>query len=199
MAHINRRFIDKNWVVFVIRGGLATLFGFLLLFGGLDNLGFVVSSIVVFLLFMGIIDAVSALYSSTKKHGWFNSVIDAMIDVVTAVVLLFLAQGDLVACTAILAAYTFASGVIDLFHAFLSTLDPTDRFIRIVAGVLGTVIGAVILNSGSFELMTFVRFFGVYMLIVGVASMIYGVHNHAQEGEDKVARSQSAKSRKCKK
>lgn len=193
MAHINRRFIDKHWLVFVIRGGLAVAFGFLTLFGGLFDLNSVIALIVMFLLVMGIVDAVSALYSSTKKHGWINSVIDALIDVVAAVILLFAAQDNLVVCTATLAAYTFGSGIIDVFHAFLSTIDPTDRFMRIIAGVLGAVIGAVILNSGDFEMMTFVRFFGVYMLIIGVISMIYGVHNRSQEIEDKVARSQSAK------
>ena len=55
------------------------------------------------------------------------------------------------------------------------------------------VMGLVILNAGDFEIMTFVRFFGVYMLVVGVTSMIYGVHNRAQGIEDKVARSQARK------
>lgn len=199
MAHINRRFIDKHWLVFIIRGGLAAIFGFLMLFGGLADLNLVISMIVMFLLFMGIIDAVSALYSSTKKHGWVNSVIDALIDVVAAVALLFMAHDNLVACTLILAVYTFASGIIDVFHAFLSTVDPTDRFMRIIAGVLGAVIGFVILNSGNFELMTFVRFFGVYMLIVGIISMIYGVHNHSQGVEDSIARSQSARKKVARK
>ena len=91
----------------------------------------------------------------------------------------------------VLAVYTLGSGVIDVFHGFLSTVDPTDRFIRILAGIIGVVTGFVILNSGSFEVMTFIRFFGVYLLIVGVTSMVYGVHNRAQEIEDRIARSEA--------
>ena len=193
MAHINRRFIDKHWLIFVIRGGLAVVFGFLTLFGGLDNLESVVATISIFLLTMGIIDAVGALYSSTKKHGWLNSVVDALIDVVAALALLFFAKSDLISSLIIISAYTFVSGLIDILHGFLSTVDPTDRFIRILAGIVGAVMGFVILNAGSFELMTFIRFFGAYLLIVGITSMIYGVHNRSQNIEDKVARSQSAK------
>lgn len=195
MAKINRRFIDKHWLTFVLRGGLAVIFGFLALFGGWTDMNFVISIIVVYLLVMGIIDAIGALYNSLKKHGWITSVIDALVDVVAAVCLLFFAQGNLVACMMVLAVYTFVSGIIDVFHGFLSTVDPTDRFIRILAGIIGIVTGFVILNSGSFEMMTFIRFFGVYLLIVGVTSMVYGVHNRAQEMEDKAARREAIKAK----
>ena len=93
----------------------------------------------------------------------------------------------------VLSVYTIISGIIDIFHGFLSTVDPTDRFIRVFAGCCGCVIGIVIFNAGDFEISTFVRFFGAYMLIVGATSLIYGVHNRAQNIEDKVARSQAAK------
>lgn len=191
MAHINRKFIDKHWLMFVLRGGIAVIFGFLALFGGLVGLNSAISIVVIFLLIMGVIDAVGALYSSMKKHGWINSVIDALIDVAAAVSLLIFAQGNFAFCTLILAVYTCVSGLVDVFHGFLSTVDPTDRFIRVLAGIIGTVMGFVILNAGPFELMTFVRFFGAYLLIVGFSSMVYGVHNRAQKIEDRVARSEA--------
>ena len=193
MAKINRKYIDRHWSVFLVRGALAVAFGGLLLFGRLNSFEAVITMIGVLLLLMGIVDAISALYSSVRKHGWINSVIDALIDVVAAMLLLFMAQNNVVAGLVILAAYTALSGVIDVFHGFLSTVDPTDRFIRVLAGVCGCIMGAVILNAGSFEFMTFVRFFGAYMLIVGITSAIYGVHNRSQVIEDRVARSQSAR------
>ena len=196
MAHINRRYIDKHWFVFIIRGILAGVFGFLMLFGRLNSIEGVIAMISVFLLFMGIVDATSALYNSTKKRGWFNSIIDAGIDVVTAILLLFFAKSDLVTSLIIISVYTALSGVIDLFNGFISTVDPTDRFIRILAGICGCVMGAVILNAGTFEVMTFIRFFGSYMLIVAVASLIYGVHNRAQNTEDIIARREVASSAK---
>ena len=153
----------------------------------------------VFLLLMGIVDAVGALYSSTKKHGWFNAIVDAAIDVAAALMLIFTAKNDLVSGLIILSVYTIISGIVDIFHGFLSTVDPTDRFIRILVGIFGCVMGAIILNAGDYEVMTFIRFFGAYMLIVGVTSMIYGVHNRAQKIEDKVARSQAAKKKSAKK
>ena len=191
MAHINRRFIDKHWFIFIIRGVLAGIFGFIALFGGMADVENMIAIISLFLLFMGIIDSAGALYNSTKKHGWVNSIIDAVIDVAAALLLLFFAQGNLVFGLMILSVYTVLSGVIDIFHGFLSTTDPTDRFIRILSGVCGCIMGAVIVNAGNFEVSTFIRFFGAYMLIVGVTSMIYGVHNRAQNIEDKIARKEA--------
>ena len=193
MAKINRKYIDKHWLMFVVRGVMAAIFGGLVLFSGASEVENIIAMLSVFLLLMGIIDAVGALYASTKKHGWINSIIDALIDVIAAVALLFFAKDSIVNGLIIISVYTIISGIIDIFHGFLSTVDPTDRFIRIVAGVFGCVMGLVILNAGDFEIMTFVRFFGVYMLVVGVTSMIYGVHNRAQGIEDKVARSQARK------
>ncbi|MDO5451581.1 MAG: DUF308 domain-containing protein [Candidatus Saccharibacteria bacterium] len=193
MAKINRKFIDKHWLLFVLRGALAGVFGCLILFTGTVGIENLIALVSVFLLTMGIIDAVGALYSSTRKHGWINSIIDALIDVVAAVALLFFAKDSLVSGLVIISVYTILSGLVDIFHGFLSTVDPTDRFIRVLAGVFGCVMGLVILNAGNFEILTFLRFFGAYMLIVGVTSMIYGVHNREQGIEDKVARSQARK------
>lgn len=194
MAHINRRYIDKHWLVFIFRGGLAAVFGLYILFNNVESLPVITSVISIFLLAMGIIDAISAFFASIKKHGWATSVIDALIDVVTAVFLLFFATDNVMAVAITLAVYTFLSGVIDLFHAFVSTVDPTDRFIRVLSGVIGAVMGFVILNSWHFELTTFMRFFGAYALIVGSTSLVYGVHNQAQDTEDKVARKQARRS-----
>ena len=194
MAHINRKYIDKHWLVFLFRGGLAAIFGLYILFNGTDSLPNLVTVISIFLLCMGVIDAVSALYASIKKHGWITSIIDALIDVATGVFLLFFANDNIMAIAVTLAVYTFASGIVDLFHAFVSTVDPTDRFIRILAGVIGAVMGFVILNSWHFELTTFTRFFGAYALIVGSTSLIYGIHNQSQEDEDRTARKQARRS-----
>ncbi|MBQ2672843.1 DUF308 domain-containing protein [Candidatus Saccharibacteria bacterium] len=191
MAKINRRFIDKHWLVFIFRGALAVLFGCFALFGGLADMQSVIATVSVLLLLMGIVDAVGALYGSTKKHGWVNSIIDALIDVVAALALLFFAKNNITNSLIIISVYTIVSGIIDIFHGFLSTVDPTDRFIRVFAGVCGCVIGIVILNAGKFEITTFIRFFGAYMLIVGATSLIYGVHNRSQEKEDEIARKEA--------
>ena len=60
MAKINRRYIDKHWLVFILRGALAGVFGFIALFGGMSNVESVVAIISIFLLMMGIVDSVGS-------------------------------------------------------------------------------------------------------------------------------------------
>ncbi len=198
MAKINRRYIDKHWFVFIIRGAFATIFSCFTLFSGITEIGNIVAIVAVFLLFMGIVDSAGALYNSTRKRGWINSIIDALVDVIAAMALLFFAKTDIVLSLIVISVYTIISGLIDIFHGFISTVDPTDRFIRVYAGIAGCVMGAVIINSGNFEITTFIRFFGAYMLLVGATSSIYGIHNRSQSIEDKVARSESHKGKKKK-
>ena len=193
MAKINRNYIDRHWMIFILRGILAILFGAFALFEGIATIQNMIAIISIMLLIMGIIDTTGALYAANKKHGWFVSVIDAAIDVAAALMLLFFTNNDLTLCLVVLSVYTVVSGIIDIFHGFLSTVDPTDRFIRIFSGAVGCIMGLVILNAGDYEVSTFIRFFGVFMLIVGSTSLIYGVHNRSQEIEDKVARSQARK------
>ncbi len=204
MAHINRKYIDKHWLTFIFRGALAIAFGGMALFtrnidvsveDGGSYTSLIFTSISIFLIFMGIIDSANALYNTTKKHGWINSIIDAAIDIIAALILLFLSNGDLTFQLIVLSVYVLISGIIDLFHSFLSTVDPTDRFIRIIAGCIGCIMAFVILNAGKFDISMFARFFGVYMLIVGVTSLIYGVHNRAQITEDNTARKEAASAR----
>ena len=193
MTKINRRYIDKHWLVFIMRGTLAGLFGLMMLFNGLLDMSSILLPVCVYLLAMGAIDAVSAIYNSPKRHGWITCLADAVVDVLAALVLLFAGRDSLINSVVILSIYTIISGIIDLFHGFLSTVDPTDKFIRILVGAFGCIVGLVILNAGNFEMMAFSRFFGAYVLMVGVTSLIYGVHNRSQCVEDSVARQETSR------
>ena len=180
MTKNERGYIDKHWMIFISRGVLAVLFGLMLIFNYNMGIDVLVMPICVFLLTMGAIDATNAVFNADKKRDWVNCVIDAVIDVLAAIVLLAAGQNDLMAEVMVLAVYTIASGVVDLCHAMLSNEDRTDRFIRLLIGVIGVVIGVVTLNAGKFEMMAFFRFFGTYILMVGITSLIYGVHNRDQ-------------------
>ena len=87
-----------------------------------------------------------------------------------------------------IAGYTLLRGLFEIISGFRTTVDPTDRFTWVFCGMVGSIMGIVILNSGEF----FVRFLGVYLLIFGTCSLFYGVHNRAQKIEDHEARREAA-------
>lgn len=188
MAHINRKYIDSHWLIFTIRGVIALLFGWVALFSMRQDFSSLISLVGIFLLSLSIIEFINALHRAYKKTGWAVSVSLAIADAVVALALLFTLTQTATWHLYIVAAYTFLRGFFEIVSGFRTTVDPTDRFIWILCGMCGAIMGIVILNSSEF----FVRFFGAYLIILGVCSLVYGVHNHAQQLEDRAARKESA-------
>lgn len=188
MAHINRKYIDSHWLIFVIKGLTAILIGGYTLFSPYRSLSSVVTTVGIFLLSFSIIEFVNALYRARQKTGWAVSVCLAIIDAVIALALLFTADQDVSWHLYLIAGYTFVRGFAEIISGFRATVDPTDRFTWVFSGMIGAIMGIVILNSNEF----FIRYFGVYLLILGTCALFYGVHNRAQKIEDKVARKEAA-------
>ena len=188
MAHINRKYIDSHWLIFVLKGLIAILIGGYTLFSPYRSLTAVVTTVGIFLLSFSIIEFVNALFRARQKTGWAVSVSLAIVDAVVALALLFTADQDAAWHLYIIAAYTFLRGFAEIISGFRATVDPTDRFTWVFSGMIGAIMGIVILNSNEF----FIRFFGVYLIILGTCALFYGVHNRAQKIEDKVARREAA-------
>ena len=189
MAHTNRKYIDSHWMIFIIRGVTAIIFGWLSLFSVGRDLSSLVSVIGVFLLAFSIIEFVNSLHRAHEKTGWTVSVSLAIIDAVVALALLFNIDNHETVHLIIIGLYTILRGLFEIISGFRTTVDPTDRFIWILSGVSGCIMGFAVLNSGEL----FIRFFGAYLFALGLCSLIYGVHNHAQKTEDKIARAESAR------
>ena len=188
MAHINRKYIDSHWLLFVVKGLIAIGFGATILFDMRRSFASVVTTVGIFLLCLSIIEFINALYRARQKTGWAVSVSLAVIDAVVALALLFTLSENTVWHLYIIAAYTFLRGFSEIISGFRATVDPTDRFTWVFGGMVGAIMGIVIFNSGEF----FTRFFGVYLMIFGTCALFYGVHNRAQKLEDRVARRESA-------
>ena len=188
MAHINRKYIDSHWLLFAIKGFIAIGFGAFALFDMQRDFSSLVMLVGIFLLSLSILEFINALYRARQKTGWAISVSLAIIDAVVALALLFTSNQDPAWHLYIIAGYTFLRGFAEIISGFRATVDPFDRFTWVFSGTCGAIMGIVILNSESF----FTRFFGVYLLILGICSLFYGVHNRAQKQEDLVARRESA-------
>ncbi|MBQ6396281.1 DUF308 domain-containing protein [Candidatus Saccharibacteria bacterium] len=189
MSHINRKYIDSHWMIFIIRGIVATLFSILTIFNINRDFNFMVSAVGVFLLCLSIIEFINSLYRARSETGWAVSVAIAVTDAVIALALLFTLSQNVAWHLYLISAYALLRGVFEIVSGFRATVDPTDRFLWILSGICGAVMGIVVLNSGEY----FIRFFGVYLLVFGITGLIYGVHNRAQQIEDHEARKESAR------
>lgn len=189
MARIKRKYIDSHWLVFVIQGALALGFGWVMLFSSVEaSLSYLVSIVGVFLLALGILELFNILHREHLNSGWAVSLIVALVDTIVAMILLMTINNDAVWHLVIIAAYTFARGIFEILVGLRSPDDMTDRFIWVLVGACGAIMGLAVFNSGGMGTTDFVRFFGAYMMVLGVGSLIYGVHNRDQKLEDLAAR-----------
>ena len=188
MAHINRKYIDSHWLLFITKGIIALAFGAISLFNMRRDIPYMITLVGIFLLSFSILEFINALYRARQKTGWAISVSLAIIDAVVALALLFTITQDTTWHLYAIAGYTFLRGFFEIVAGFRATIDPTDRFTWVFSGMFGAIMGIIVFNSGDY----FVRFFGVYLLIIGTCSLFYGVHNRAQKIEDRVARRESA-------
>ncbi len=194
---IKRKYVDSHWLVFAFEGAVALLFGWFALFTNLSDTSALVSVVGSLLLGLGIIELFNLLRRAHLNETWGFTLVSALVEIVVAFLLLFTSNQNAVWHLALIAGYTVARGVLEIMIGLRSIDDKTDKFIWVVIGICGAVMGFVILNSGELAIEqnapAFIKAFGAYMALYGLANLIYGVHNHDQEADLKAERSVAAK------
>ncbi len=194
---IKRKYVDSHWLIFAFEGAVALLFGWFALFTNLTDTSALVSIVGSLLLGLGIIELFNLLRRAHLNETWGFTLISALIEVGVAFALLFTSDQELVWHLALIAGYTVVRGVFEILIGLRAVDDITDKFIWVVTGICGAVMGFVILNSGNAVVTdnapAFIKFFGAYMTLYGLANLIYGVHNHDQATNLHAERSEAAK------
>ena len=193
---IKRKYVDSHWLIFAFEGAVALLFGWFALFTNLADTGALVSIVGSLLLGLGIIELFNLLRRAHLNETWGFTLVSALFEIATAFALLFTSDQNAVWHLALIAAYTITRGIFEILVGLKAVDDMTDKFIWVITGICGSIMGFVILNSGSATVEnnapTFVKFFGAYMMLYGLANLIYGVHNHDQATDLKTERSEAA-------
>lgn len=196
MAHIKRKYIDSHWLVFIFQGIIAFLFGCLTLFTSDQSSTALIPVVGLSLLALAVVEFANSVYRSYNRQGWGVSTALALFDAVVGLLLLFVMNEGMTWHLVTMSIYTLLRAIFELIIAFRTTIDPTDRFIWGLCGGCGILFAIAIFNAGHLANVDFMRFFGAYMMILGVSSLIYSAHNRSQQREDHEARSEAAKKAK---
>jgi len=174
-----KKFIESHWLIFGVQGLIALVFGWFIMFTDMTEISTLVNIVAYALLTLGVAELFNAIYRKHRKHNWVSSLIISLVEIGVAVALLITKDCCNVAVhLAIIAAYTVLRGVFQTFVGLRALTDPTDKFLWIVTGMFGVILGFVIFNSGNFDLAntTFIKIFGTYMMVFGLTDIIYAVH-----------------------
>lgn len=188
-----KKYIDSHWLVFATQGIIALLFGWFMAFTGIGSVTTLVVTVAVVLLCFGVIELSNLLNRTRQQETWGLSLAIAVAEILVALALLFTLNQNTALHMSIIGAYTLVRGVLEIIVGLRSVDDRTDKTIWTICGICGAILGFVIINSGHLRATEFLKAFGIYMIIFGISSLIYGIHNHDQKLEYKAARSLSAK------
>ncbi|MBR5620898.1 DUF308 domain-containing protein [Candidatus Saccharibacteria bacterium] len=186
-----KKYVESHWLFYALQGVASLAFGGYLLFAVQDSVSELTAIVGVSLLCLGVIETFNLLYRKHYGDSLILSLILAVTEVGIALLMLFTRDYNMAWPLTLTAIYTIGRGILEIILAFKSMTDLTDRFMWIVCGITGAVIGVAILNSGNFmDSTAFIKFFSSYMMIYGVTNLFYGVHNRNRLQEQKEERAE---------
>lgn len=192
-----RKYIESHWLIFALQGVVGLLFGWFVMFTNIDKVSTLVIIAGITLLVLGLIDIANLIYRKRRQQNWGLALILGLLNFGIGLSLLLTKDLNVAWALGLLAGYTIFCGVFEILLGFKSLSDPTDRFMWIVCGICGSILGFVVLNSGHFENpTTFIKFFGTYTMIYGITALIYAVHNKNELAEAKEERRLARERRK---
>ena len=174
-----KKYIESHWLIFAIQGAVALIFGGYVTFTGLADLSTLIFIIGLVLLALGAIEIFNVIHRKRRQHSWGFSLAVAIIEIAVAIALLATKDLSIATHFTIIAGYTIVRGAFEILIGLRSLTNPVDRFLWIVTGVFGVALGFAALNSGNLDPNNtiFIKIFGTYMMVVGVANLVFGLHN----------------------
>jgi uncharacterized membrane protein HdeD (DUF308 family) len=195
MAKTKRKYTESHWLVFAIEGIVAFLLGMFLLFTAIVTPATLIFIVAIALIVFSFIGVLNVVYRRRRQHDWWLVLIVAFIQLVTAIALIYTKDHDnIVASTVIIAIYAILRGLFEMIIGVKSLTDNTDKFMWVVCGLIGIILGIIIFAYPAVDDTTFIKFFGTYTMIFGLTDLIFAVHSRNEIRE--LAAAKSPKKRK---
>lgn len=164
------------WWLILLSGISSTLFGFVTLFWPKLTLALLVYFYAIFVVVLGAVSLFEALSSIKRDPLWWLMTLFAVFNLAIGV---FLLQNPLITATLlviILAIFVFIQSFIDLVVASY-TNKGEGRWLWVITGVFGVVMGLVILFYPLAASIAFVWALGLYTLVHGIVAIAYALQS----------------------
>lgn len=162
------------WWLVLITGIVSTLFGLVALFWPKLTLATLVYMYAMFVVVIGAFSLFESLASIKKDPLWWLMTLFAVFNIIIGV---FLLRNPLVAATifvVLLAIFIFVQSIIDLVVASYAGKGD-NRWIWVMTGVFGIIMGFVMLFYPLAASVAFVWVLGVYTLVHGIVAIAFAV------------------------
>ena len=178
-----RKYIESHWGVFVLKGIVSLFAGFYMMFTHRQDVNFLIQVVGWTMLALAIIEVVNVAHRSSRQRNWGFPLGLGVVEMAISVALLYTVNPNATLAEllplrlSMLAAYVLVASIITVVMGFRSFDNLTDRFMWVVNGMLGCVLGFVIFNAGNISDVAHIMLFGTYLLINGLTDLFFGIHS----------------------
>ena len=178
-----RKYIESHWGVFVLKGIVSLFAGFYMMFTHRQDVNFLIQVVGWTMLALAIIEVINVAHRSSRQRNWGFPLGLGAVEMAISVALLYTVNPNATLAEllplrlSMLAAYVLVASIITVVMGFRSFDNLTDRFMWVVNGMLGCVLGFVIFNAGNISDVAHIMLFGTYLLINGLTDLFFGIHS----------------------
>ena len=178
-----RKYIESHWGVFFLKGVVSLIAGFYMMFTKHQDADFLIQIVGWTMLALAIIEIINVAHRSRRQHNWGFPLALGIVEMAMSVALLYTINPNMSLSELLpirlgmLAVYVLAASLITIVMGFRSFDNLTDRFMWVVNGMIGCVLGFVLFASGNISDVAHVMLFGTYLLVNGLTDLFYGIHS----------------------
>jgi uncharacterized membrane protein HdeD (DUF308 family) len=165
--------LTKDWWLFILYGVFAILFGILIV--AWPSLG-VFTLVVLFGAFAladGILSIIAA-FTVKDRRAW--RIFRGIVGIVAGVVALAWPDITAVALLAVIAAWAFVMGIVELVFAIATPTSAGNRFLLALGGVFSIVFGIFLVARPGLGALAVVWIIGLFAVLYGIYSIVFGVN-----------------------
>ncbi|MFV0485457.1 MAG: HdeD family acid-resistance protein [Candidatus Saccharimonadales bacterium] len=200
MSKVRRKYIESHWLIFALLGVVTFIAGLYLMFSPSEDVAHYIYVIGYVLMSLAIVQVINVIYRKQRQHSWGMSVGIALLEFGVGLTLVLAASFAYEFHIALIAGYVLLRSVTSIISGFSSFTNMTDKFMWIVYGMVGSILGFVLLADPGVSETTFIRVFATFMLVAGLTNLMYGIHAKDELIEAKQARAKKiSKGKKAKK
>jgi uncharacterized membrane protein HdeD (DUF308 family) len=178
-AKIPKSYIESHWLVFSLKGVIALLLGWFIMFTNMDSFFSLVMIVGWTLILLGAVEVFNVVNRRYRQRDWGLSLSVAIIELGVGLSVVVLADVEPWIILMIVGGYTILRGFFEVAIGMRGLTDKTDKFMWVVCGIFGAVTGFAIFTDQKNLLSetNFLRIFGTYMMVFGVTNLIFSIHS----------------------
>lgn len=172
-----RKYVESHWLIFAIQGVIALFAGWYALFSPREDISHLVVVIGSALIGLAVIEIFNVIHRRSRQHDWGIPLVVAIIQAAIGTTMVVANASDHVLHIALLAGYTILYSITAIIIGFVSFDNMTDRFLWVVCGIIGAIIGFVLFSDPGLSETTFVKIFGSFLMVLGLTQLIFAIHS----------------------